>query len=472
MASIGELFIELGIKADTNKVNKVDQSFKSLRKNLLLTAAAFTGAIIGLDRFINSALKGVVALQNINIQTGLSIDKLQQFQQAGQLSNLALSADQIAQSIGNVQKNIAKIRIGQGDIAPFQLLGVDVAGQDAFGVINQLRESIKGLDPAIATNLISAIGLSPEFINILKLSRKEFEALSENTFLNPKQRADIDKAGTSIKALTLRFKALKDQAVAKIAPELDKLVQKFFKWLKDNGDRIINTISGIARAFAKFAQAIGNAFDLVTRFIGSISGLENGIKILAASFAFLSLSFSPFLAGLVAIILLLDDISVFRAGGDSVIGELVKAFDDLPDLAKIIGGAGAIGILGKITTSLIAMTAPALALAAPLVAIVGALTFLAKAPELGRLGAEKVEDVGFFKGLGDLLLKNKDIISGRASFRKDSAATIINNNITINGVQEPKAVGVEVERSVDRSMRNITQESLNRVQASQGNNIK
>ena len=52
MASIGELFIELEIKADTEKVNKVDQGFKSLRKNLLLTAGAFTGAIVGLDRTI------------------------------------------------------------------------------------------------------------------------------------------------------------------------------------------------------------------------------------------------------------------------------------------------------------------------------------------------------------------------------------------------------------------------------------
>jgi len=266
MASIGELFIQLGVKADTQQINKVDAGIKSLRGNLLLVSAAFTGAVVGLDRFINSALKGVVSLQNLNAQTGLSIQKLQQFQQAGQLSNLALSADQIAQSIGNVQKNIAAIRIGQGDISPFQLLGVDVAGQDAFGVIEQLRGAIQGLDPATATNLISQIGLSPDFINLLRLSRKEFELLSENTFLNPRQRADIDKVGTSIKALQLRFKALKDQAVAKIAPELNKLVQQFFKWIKDNGKAIIDTIAGMARGFAKFLLIAWLAWKTALRY--------------------------------------------------------------------------------------------------------------------------------------------------------------------------------------------------------------
>lgn len=477
MASIGELFIELGVKADTQKIDKIGQGFKSLRTNLLLTAGAFTGAIVGLDRFINSALKGVVSLQNLQNQTGLSIEKIQEFQQAGQLSNLAISAEQIAQSIGNVQKNIAKIRIGQGDIAPFQLLGVEVQGQDAFGVIDQLRDSIKGLDPAIATNLISGIGLTPDFINILKLTRTEFEALSQNTFLNPKQRANIDRVGTSIKALTLRFKALKDQAIAKIAPELDKLVQKFFKWLKDNGEKIISTISGIARAFARFAQAIGNAFDLATRFLGSINGMQNGVKILAASFAFLTLSFSPFLAGLVAIILLLDDIAVFRAGGDSVIGELVKAFNDLPDFGKILGGGAIVGILASITAGLVAMTAPAIALAAPLVAISGALAAVINAPKLGRLGGEKLNEFSVVRnvmdalfsagsGIRDFIDVNKEAFKP-GSFRKDSATTI-NNNVTVNGVQEPKAVGEETQRA----LRTLTQEDLNRTEASQGNGVR
>ena len=483
MASIGQLFIELGVKADTQQINKVDAGVKSLRSNLLLVSAAFTGAVVGLDRFVNSALKGVVSLQNLNAQTGLSIEKLQRFQQAGQLSNLALSADQIAQSIGNVQKNIAAIRIGQGDISPFQLLGVDVAGQDAFGVIEQLRGAIRGLDPATATNLISQIGLSPDFINLLRLSRKEFELLSENTFLNPKQRADIDKAGTSMKALQLRFKALKDQAVAKIAPELTKLVQQFFKWMKDNGKAIIEVIAGMARGFAKFAQAIGNAFSLVTQFIDGLVGMERGIKILAGAFALLTLSFSPFLAGLAAIILLLDDIAVFRAGGDSVIGELVKAFEDLPDFAKILGigagGATLLTFLGSLTKALGALAIPAAALAIPLASVVASLTFLANAPEFGKKIAEAIDKTEGGQKLGDALLDIRDttrtggIGAGLAigGLRAAEALTGINinnnNTYNINGLNAQ-----EIGGEVQRSQKVINQEALNRVQASQGNSAK
>ena len=473
MASIGELFIELGIKADTQKVNQINTGFKSLKTNLLLTAAAFTGAIVGLDRFVNSALKGVVALQNINAQTGLSIEKLQQFQQAGQLSNLALSADQIANSLATAQKNLKLLSIGGGNLAPFQMLGIDAGSDNIFTVFEKLRDNINGIDPSIVSSLISDLGLSPDFINLLKKSREEFEALGENTFLNPTQRADIDKVGTSIKALTLRFKALKDQAVAKIAPELNKLVQQFFKWMKDNGKKIVDTIASIAKGFAKFAGAVGNAFGLVVRLVG----MDKGIKILATAFALLTLSLSPFLLGLAAIILLLDDIAVFRSGGDSIIGELVKAFEDLPSLADVFdGGVNITDIMDGITDAMIYMTIAAVALATPLVAIVGALTFLSKAPQFGKFIAEKIDETQTGQKFGDFLLNSKEFLGDLFNANKEAVKNgfkkpefggsgIVNNNTyNITGLSP-----IETGQEVQRAQRSINQESLNRIQASQGN---
>jgi hypothetical protein len=499
MASIGDLFIELGIKADTKTINQVNSSIKGLRTNLLLVSAAFTGAIVGLDRFVNGTLKGVVALQNINNQTDLSIEKLQQFQQAGQLSNLALSADQIAQSIGNVQKNLAQLRIGQGNLAPFQLLGIDVQDEDAFGVIEQLRESIKGIDPALATNLMSQIGLSPEFINILKLSREEFDALADNVFLSGKQRADIDKVGTSIKALTLRFKALKDQAVAKLAPELDKLVKQFFKWIKDNGDKIIKTITSLARGFARFSQAIGSAFSLVSRFVEKLFGMENGIKAIAVALGFLALSFSPVLANFTALILILDDIAAFQRGGESIIGELVKAFDSLPVLGKLL--VGAVGVAGIIElTSAVGKLGVALkVLITPLGKIsilAGTIIGLADVINNHKEIAKKIDSTETGQKIGDFLFNTLEStkslfgVSKAESFTKNptdfsaaaqarplqSTSNIstnktsanINNVININGLQDPVAVKNEIQRSLIP----ITQQDLNRTLANQGRGIR
>ena len=344
---LAEFFVQLGVKADNQALKNFSGGVKTLRRELIGVQVAFAGAVVGLDRFVNGSLKGVVALKNLNKQTGLSIRELQKWQQAGQLSNLSLSADQIAQSIGNLEQSLAAIRMGQGNIAPFQLLGIDVVGQNAFGVLEQLRERIKGLDAGTATNLVSQLGLTPDFINILKLSRKEFQELSENTFLSKKQQNDIDKLGTTITMLKLRFKALKDQAVAKIAPELEALVKNFFKWLKDNGNKVINTISTLARAFSGFVQAIGRAVGLMAEFVQNAFGVENGLKSIAIAVGLLTASFAPFLTGLLLFVALLDDIRVWQQGGESLFGNFYEAISKIPNLMEILGGSALLVFLGK-----------------------------------------------------------------------------------------------------------------------------
>lgn len=467
MASLGELFISLGIKADEASLKRIDNGIKSLRNGAFALSAAFTGAVYGLNKFVDGSLQGVVALQNLSNQTGLAIEGLQKWQQAGQLSNLAISAEQIAGSIGNVQKNLAQIRMGQGNLAPFQLLGIDVMGQDAFGVLDQLRNSIQGLDSATATNLITQIGLTPDFINLLRLSRKEFEALSENTFLNKKQREEIDKVGTSIKALQLRMGALKDQAVAKIAPLLNDLVQDFFKWLSDNGDKIVNTMSDFAKGFAMFTQAIGNAFSVLTGFLSNITGMESGTKALAIAFGALTLAMRPMLLGFTALLLVLDDIAVFQRGGESLIGSFFDVFKNGELTTQITTIATAIGVLslalGGITGSL--KTIKGLG---GIGAVLGATGLISQAPELGRKFASFLEEKTNIGDFIDKLLGN-DLASINQRMGLNTALNAnITNNVTINGIQEPKAVKDELSRGLDV----ITTQSLKKVQINQGNNLR
>lgn len=329
---IGDLFISLGIKADTRTLSSIQNGFKNLRTNLIQTQAAFAAAIYGLDRFVSGTVQGVTALQNLNQQTGLSIEQLQKWQQAGQLSNLALSADEISNSIGNLQRNIAAIKMGQGNIAPFQMLGnIKIAGTDAIGVLKQVRENIKNLDPGIATNLISQIGLDPGMINVLRLSNEEFDKLSKNQFLSKGQRDAVMGVGTSIKELTLRLGSFKDQAVAKLAPQLNRIVKDFFEWINKNSSKIIQAIGGIVQAIANFTTAVANAVSLAAQFLQKTLGLKDGLMALAAIFAVVGLSFSPFLLGLTAIILLLDDIKTWQDGGESLFGGFYDRIKKIKD---------------------------------------------------------------------------------------------------------------------------------------------
>ena len=323
---IDELFIALGIKADTNTLDKVNKGIKSIGVSFTVATAAIGGGIFALQKFVQGTLDSSVAMQNFNQQTGLSIEKLQQWQQAGQLSNLALSAEQVSSSIGGLQKNLAAIRMGQGNIAPFQLLGLDVGG-DAFNVLDQLRSRVKNLDNQTATNLISQLGLSPEMLNVLKLSNEEFSKLSKNRFLSGQQQKDIISLGTSFKALTLSLKSIKDQAVAQIAPSLKGLVDNFFKWLNENGDKIISIVVKIAKGFGDFVQAIGNATTTVLDLISGLSEIPHIFTVISVGIGVLVAAIYPFYATLLLIIGILDDIAVWKQGGKSLIGSILGDYD-------------------------------------------------------------------------------------------------------------------------------------------------
>jgi hypothetical protein len=324
---IGELFVALGIKADQASLKRFNTGINNLKRDAFLMQAAFVGAVFALDRFVDSSIRGVVSLQNLNNQTGLSIEKLQRLQQAGQLADLTLTPEAISQSVANLQKNITDItKLGKGNFRPFQLLGIDPTTGDAFQVLDQVRERIKGVDDAVATNVIQELGLSPQFINILKLSNKEFKELSQNAFfLNSEQRNLILRSGTAITKLKLQMRALKDQAVAKLAPLLIELTNKFFAWLRDNGKKVVDTIASLARAMTRFVTAVGRAVSILAEFLENTIGVENGIKLVVGALALLSVALLPFkgiLLIITSLILVLEDLYVWIKGGDSLFGSL------------------------------------------------------------------------------------------------------------------------------------------------------
>lgn len=300
-----------------------------MRKAVTEVQVAFAAAVYGLDRFVAGTVAGVTSLENLNAQTGLSIDLIQKWQQAGQMSNLALSADSVANSIGSLQKNLAAIKMGQGNISPFQLLGIDVGGQDAFGVLAQLRERIKTIPTDIGSNLIQQIGLDPAFISVLKLSNDQFDRLSKNSFLSKGGRAAVQGVGFAIQNLKIRLQQLKDQAVARLAPVLTQMVNQFFNWMLKNQNQIIGAITSIVNAIRAFAEGMGKVLSFVNEFVQNIVGWQNGIKVIASAFGLLALSFRPVLLGLLGIFLLLEDIATWKKGGKSLFGDFYNAIADL-----------------------------------------------------------------------------------------------------------------------------------------------
>jgi len=290
--NIGELFVKLGVDVDNASIEGFQNKVNELPGQLLNLKNVFVGLIVyGLDRFVESTIDGTVALQNFNNQTDLSIAKLQKWQVAGQLADISLTTEQVTSSVQALQKNLTEIRLGGGNIRPFQLLGIDVQGKTAYQVLEDIRSSIKGMDSATAVNLIEQTGLSPNFINVLRLTNKEFKELGDAKFLSKKQRDTLLKLGTAINKFKINMSLAKDVIVADLAPAWEALL--------------------------KLVERLGNGFVRLTNFF-----INNKLALLAlAGVAYAVVSaLSPIAVLIGGLIVLFDDMMVHFEGGESALG--------------------------------------------------------------------------------------------------------------------------------------------------------
>ncbi|MGM9544504.1 MAG: hypothetical protein ACI3T9_05920 [Romboutsia timonensis] len=300
MASpIEEIFIKLGFKVDKKPLDDTDKSVKNVISSVKKIATATVLAIAALDRMATSLGRNNQELINFTRQTGLSIDNLNKIAGAGMLIDINFSSEKAAQGLMSLQSNLAQIRLGQGNIEPFQILGVSPVGKDATQIIEDLRETIKGVDDMTAVNLIQQMGLSPEFISLLRLTKGEYNdliATSQKFMLNEEQRAALQKYSIELRKMHMEMAYLKDKALLAILPVLNQ----FFRSL-------LNIINFVVLGASKIKSLVD--------YIGQ---LKYGLLALGSVAIGLTALFNPLLAVLTALYLILEDFAVWALGGDSL----------------------------------------------------------------------------------------------------------------------------------------------------------
>ena len=319
MASpIDEIFIKLGFKTDDKDIDKTkkkvndlldntdkkakkadfsfDKIFKSIRKMALAAGAAY----VAFDRLANSMLKNNQAYINFNRQTGLALANINKIAGAGMLVDYNLNPENVMGSVQALESNLAQIRLGEGNIAPFQLLGISPIGKNAVQVIEDLREAIKGIDDMTATNIIQQMGLSPEMLTLLRMSKEEmaqYSAIAQQYMLSPEQRQAMQQYAMGLRLVHMQLNYIKDTLILKLMPAFINF-SKNLATIINQGAEIVNTLVDVIQKVPLVRTALG--------------GLA----------MFIMARFNPVLAAITALYLLLEDIAVYFAGGKSVTGLL------------------------------------------------------------------------------------------------------------------------------------------------------
>lgn len=237
---IADFFIALGfdIKGSSD-VDKTEQSVAKLELSSVKLLAVTTGLNAAFYAMIKTAVEAGVGLQRFALTTGLSIEQLQQLQFAASRGNVA--ASQMATAIGAIQKARAAIAFGNAEAAaPWMLLGIDPR-QDPFKVLEQLRQQVLKLDPAIARQKLSEMGFSDDILFLLRQPGFGQGGLARSLTVTDAEANRLAALGSSWRQLLFtlgqvgaRFAAQFAEPLAAVLDRLSRgvlLLGRFVDWL-------------------------------------------------------------------------------------------------------------------------------------------------------------------------------------------------------------------------------------------------
>lgn len=302
-------------------INGLGQGLKMAGGSGLAAAAGIglaIGAIVGIgiatvkayqaiDRLTESLVNNNQQWVNLANQTDLAFDRLQGYAGVAGLLDKSLGAGGAANSIAQLNERLFELQLtGQG-ARGFQIAGINPTGQDALGVLEQVRNRISGLKNTQATYLLKQIGLDPKLLPMLRMTADEFEHLrqvEQRYILTEEQRRDIQRMNIQLEIAKQKWQYLKDRAILAIMPHFVRLTKnlaflvdifiKGAKWISEWKDKLHDMNTGLGRVYTaieKINQLFGafsflNPFKFLYDLFDDISGYYNGEKSVFGAFLY------------------------------------------------------------------------------------------------------------------------------------------------------------------------------------------
>jgi hypothetical protein len=184
--NIGELFVTLGFKADTLKLNDFMKSVGELNMTSVASALGLGALYEATSKVMNIADGAAMSVWGFSQTTGIGTKETQQFNRV--VEQLGGSSQDATASLKNLQTAMFNVKWGQGDIRPFQAMGIDPR-KGIFEALKRVQDFVKSplYKDDFKRMMVEALGLSDSLIPVLKNSRDITEVMKEQEVINEKQ---------------------------------------------------------------------------------------------------------------------------------------------------------------------------------------------------------------------------------------------------------------------------------------------
>lgn len=409
---IRELFVALGVDADTVAAKNFEQGLDNIRgaaTRLIRTMTIFTGVAAGAKAGIWKAVRATADMADAAAkgaaQLGITTEAYQELQ---------FAAEDSGASAGDVERALRRLarsaddaaKGGSGSAEMFRRLGVDFRGtnkdlrsadaifMDVAERIAQTKNETEQL--AIAQDIFGRSGQA--LLPMLKQGRAGIEELRkevENEVISAESAAQFEELNNQLYRGGRIFQSWRNILSVALLPRLTELVEGFVKWGRANQEIIRSKIENFAKkvtsaldtlietaksvddivqsfggwervlkaiglalasvGFSKVALQVASLGGAIIKFLPLLTGgLIPALKALAVVFIKPLLIGAAIIAVVVAIGLAVQDLMVFLQGGDSLIGRFLEKFGLADDAKEMIASLGnLLKELGKTILSLV-----------------------------------------------------------------------------------------------------------------------
>lgn len=331
--TIDELVISLGldprgVKDGMNKAEGMIQSGLSKIGNLVKNIAAPIAGAFAASELFSSYVNGATALDRLSQSLGMDIERLQEWQGAARTAGVE------AEEVGNIFRDMNDYitdatRFDSGPLKEIaaqlgiSLTDVNGAARNSEAVLLDLADAFQTVGAQEATGYGMQLSFDPGMIALLQQGRNALEELfreQRELGIYTKQDAEIAKTfNRELGDLWQSMKAGSAIVLRMIVPAMTKMIdwiERGVKFMREHEKFVEMFFIGIATAISAFA----------------LPALARLAK------ATLTNPFTVLIAGITALILVLEDLYVWMNGGEAAFGDFWSQFGTPEEVKASVEG--------------------------------------------------------------------------------------------------------------------------------------
>lgn len=249
--NLGELVVQLGVKADTFTVKDFSKAIGDIPFSVASALTSIAGLSFGFVEMTKNVLDMTTGFRVFTAETGMNTRSLQQWQMVAKQAGLP--GDIVTGAMSSLTSMMAQMSLGHGlpsaAAQAFGLLGFK--GSDfnlnSADMLNKIQSGVMGKNPRQATELLKALGISPDMMAVFKTPASERERLTPTM-----SQGEIDQmAGFQKELAIFNQAALKEfvEALHQIEPYMADLTKAMVDIIHIGGQAAGGTLGFLKMLF-------------------------------------------------------------------------------------------------------------------------------------------------------------------------------------------------------------------------------